>query len=1239
MEFIRACLISIATLPMLAYANWTLPDDAINNVGDFASCSFDGGQTVTCNSAITLTTADATLSFTQNVDLVINGTFTTADGITVNPNNSYVVTIQLGSSDFVMSGDNATINADISAANITINGLETVINGFLDASANISILSGPTVNGDITAGGDVSNSGLINGKVTTAASFLNNSGAVLSGRVDASGGAQNNGTVTSNIDAVGAVTNSSGGTVGSINSSTPVVNDGNVLGYINAPSVSGTGSVPTTCSINSYVGPCPGAQDPEYDYCSEVTLLTSYGVVGSSGFTFGNGSEINGNPIDGTGNTPTPIGQVDTVDLDYPPLDPLVFPTFSGGTDLDISKKNDPSDIPAGTYGTINVAGGNNGNFLGGTYYIDRLEVGATGSGTGITLGPGDYFIREIVFYSGIFVNTTSAGPARLFIETGIGQTNANQLELNSGGSASNFQIYLYEGATISLGNGNMGGSKDTLNFNGTIYGPFPDNDISLGNNNTLQGSILTAGNIVVGTDTVFNYSPEVQAEVTASLGCAPIDSEVHHYRILHPQVLVSCYSAAIEVIACADDTCSATYDDPVSITVSSSDIDSVWQGGDLDSTNATDVNLLFSNGSGGSGLRNINGGTAALTLSNASPTAVEATQCYDSSGTVATNCEVTFNTAGLIITDTDGVSPLPATFAGVDLPVALRAVETNTTTGACEARLTGQHNVNLGMQCLNPGTCQPGQSLTVDGQAIGLNAAGSTANTQTVALTFDATGRVDNDLFVNYSDVGEIRLFASVPLTEAPSASDPTRSDPNIELVGTSINDFIVKPHTLVTRALDGAGNLWTSTTATGPGFTAAAAPFNMVIQSLNAAGNPTPNFGLENTSAGVQVQFHSMAYPTPADGDSNGSKLTLSNPFVIDPTFSGAKRTSGAIWKEVGTVNLTARLAGDDYLGAGDAFLRPPSPIGRFYPDRFAVSAANVVNACSGFSYMGQDAIDVSYTVQALNRLNEVTKNYANSGAVLYSDTATVKLRAASISPADTNADEFYNRLAMLPQSTWLAGELSFSSAAVSFDRRSDNAPDGPYPSVQLGLQLVDPSVDARNFATADLSMTVQNDPALTMPSAAAAIGGLLDLRYGRLRLENIFGPENEDLPVVMYSEYFDGSHFILNDSDACTTVAAANLNIIDNPDAVDTVAGQLTGPISLSNGELSFGDLFWLAPNAPNDFGEFVFEYQASPWLRYEWDNDAVEPNENPRATAGFGQYRGNDRVIFWMERVGN
>ncbi len=57
------------------------------------------------------------------------------------------------------------------------------------------------------------------------------------------------------------------------------------------------------------------------------------------------------------------------------------------------------------------------------------------------------------------------------------------------------------------------------------------------------------------------------------------------------------------------------------------------------------------------------------------------------------------------------------------------------------------------------------------------------------------------------------------------------------------------------------------------------------------------------------------------------------------------------------------------------------------------------------------------------------------------------------------------------------------------------------------------------------------------------------------------------------------------------------------------------------------------WWQDPGA---VGEFIFEYDTQPWLEFDWSNDSSLPLEDPSATAGFGQYRGNDRIIFWLER---
>src|SRR5690554_969805 len=155
MGFYRFFVVFSLFIPSLALANWTLPADAINNTGDFASCTFDGSSTVTCANAVNLNATNATLTLTQDLTLIINGGLNTPDAITINPNNSYNLVIDLGANSFNTNGNNATINADIIAGSISINGVETVVNGDLVSSGGININSGPLVNGNVTASGSI----------------------------------------------------------------------------------------------------------------------------------------------------------------------------------------------------------------------------------------------------------------------------------------------------------------------------------------------------------------------------------------------------------------------------------------------------------------------------------------------------------------------------------------------------------------------------------------------------------------------------------------------------------------------------------------------------------------------------------------------------------------------------------------------------------------------------------------------------------------------------------------------------------------------------------------------------------------------------------------------------------------------------------------------------------------------------------------------------------------------------
>lgn len=247
--------------------------------------------------------------------------------------------------------------------------------------------------------------------------------------------------------------------------------------------------------------------------CNDINQLAGYGIIGEDGFDYGNNSQINNQNISGSGNTPTPTGSVTTVNPSFPPLSPATFPSFSSSTD----KKN-VSTISAGTYNKIEIASNNlTTAFTGGTYYIKELILSK--SNTTAQLAPGDYYIEKISMANNSFITISPAGPVRIFIKDSI--QGGNEIGINANGAVENLIIYLYSDASIDIGNGEQGHSN--LNFNGVIYSPYDNTSIEFGNNNDIQGAILSAGEIDVGNNTYFNYSSAVESAVIGAFGCTRI--------------------------------------------------------------------------------------------------------------------------------------------------------------------------------------------------------------------------------------------------------------------------------------------------------------------------------------------------------------------------------------------------------------------------------------------------------------------------------------------------------------------------------------------------------------------------------------------------------------------------------------------------------------------------------------------------------------------------------------------
>ena len=142
-------------------------------------------------------------------------------------------------------------------------------------------------------------------------------------------------------------------------------------------------------------------------------------------------------------------------------------------------------------------------------------------------------------------------------------------------------------------------------------------------------------------------------------------------------------------------------------------------------------------------------------------------------------------------------------------------------------------------------------------------------------------------------------------------------------------------------------------------------------------------------------------------------------------------------------------------------------------------------------------------------------------------------------------------------------------------------------------------------------------------------------INLRFGRAYLENSFGPETADLPQPFSVQYLNTSgSYVTNDQDDCTNFDTAKITLTSGTlnksrTSVDPISGKF------DNGTTR--DMMLTAPGAGYQ-GSIDVEYDIDAWLKYDWNWDGVSIKAftgNPSATATFGLFRGNDRIIYQRE----
>jgi hypothetical protein len=292
-----------------------------------------------------------------------------------------------------------------------------------------------------------------------------------------------------------------------------------------------------------------------------------------------------------------------------------------------------------------------------------------------------------------------------------------------------------------------------------------------------------------------------------------------------------------------------------------------------------------------------------------------------------------------------------------------------------------------------------------------------------------------------------------------------------------------------------------------------------------------------------------------------------------------------------------------------------------------------------------MDQTNLGVSFTVEARNTADARTSNYGSGYTV---STVSVVLEDSNTG----NGAALAARLTGLPAVTWSSGKYILSATTAGLSRNA--IPDGPFDSLQLGVKITD-AFDSANFQPASLNMnaTASGNCTLLLNCDAQAAGSVTKLRFGRLRVFNANGSELLALPVTLQAQYWNGTGFVVNTLDSCTTINAANigfgnyLNNLNSGETSATIAGAfssgtktltLSAPGAGNNGSVDLvvnlettttinSCIASWSPSTPTPAGASLTH------LLGQWCGSGY--SKDPTARATFGGYKGAAQFIYQRE----
>jgi len=696
-----------------------------------------------------------------------------------------------------------------------------------------------------------------------------------------------------------------------------------------------------------------------------------------------------------------------------------------------------------------------------------------------------------------------------------------------------------------------------------------------------------------------------VYADVTE---CA---NTVDHYQIIHDGNGLTCDAETVTIKACTnayDGTCTLSTE-AVTLDVKATGSSSV-----IDSISFT--------GTGTASIPYTTVESTVLSLENTSIAATNSTVCLVGS---STNCNLVFADAGFrFLNGSSGTSEtISNQVAGTSFPIRLQAVKNSS--GVCTGLFTGNKNVDLSQENVSP-SGNAGLNFTINGNNIAKHQNGTTNTT----LNFGSDSIASIPIPV-YLDAGQISLHASYNVS-------------GVSLTGSS-NAFWVSPFKLVASAQSGGSDLNGNTDSSVIKHKAGQV-FDFTVTAYNSLGTASGNITTNYTPNNMQLLLTRTGPSSGgADGSFNYGTGVISS--AVAPTYQtvtlnafsgGSSNSNSATYSEVGLLNVD--LQDVDYGFSGNTIVGDAIDIGRFTPDHFDISITNnsFENACSvdipSFTYIGQPFSYLNaplITITAKNALGVTTQNYT--------ETSFQKLTANDINRtfplSDTAKNGFDNATKMVVVPTIQIGDLSkLSNGVLDYEfSASDTFTYSKDSNSQVAEFLISYDILINSITDSD-GVTI--NAGTTLPLTVQPSGGFQ--RFGRLVLGNSFGSETSSLAQNFETEYVNTSGiFTRNTEDSCSLITKVASNWTFSNPTNNVTINNVT--ISGTDGSLMDGKFQNVFLSSGNNQGTIDIEYTTESWLKYNWSGKVSNlHDENTSATATFGVYRGNDRIISWRE-IGN